>query len=75
MEILERDEDLCSKETRCGESEAVSRLFAEERVEVSAGAVVDQEAGVVRNVNARVESREKRMIQHMKDFCFCFCVS
>lgn len=43
-------------------------------MEVSAGAVVDEEAGVVRHVDARVERGEERVVERVEDLCLGFRV-
>lgn len=63
VEVLKGDEDLSGEETRYRESEAVLWLFAEEGVEVAGGAVVDEEARVVRDVDACVERGEEGMVE------------
>ncbi|CAI0409745.1 unnamed protein product [Linum tenue] len=62
VEVLERHQHLGGEELHRGEWEPVPRLLPEERVEVAVGAVIDQEAGVVRDVDSRVERRQERVV-------------
>lgn len=63
MQVLERHQHLGCVEADGGEREAVLRLPAEEGVEVSAGAVVDEEAGVVGGLHPGVEGGEERVVE------------
>lgn len=74
MEILQRDEDFRGEESDCVERQTVGRLLTEERMEVAVGTVIDQKAGVVRNIQTRVESREIGVIEHGEDLRLRFNV-
>lgn len=74
VEILEGDEDLGGEETRYREGKAVLWLFAEEGVEVAGGAVVDEQARVVGDVDAGVERGEEGMVECLEDFGLGFRV-
>ena len=67
VEILEGDEDLGGEETRRREGEAELGLPAEEGVEVAAGAEIDEEARVVRHVDARVERGEEGVVERLEN--------
>lgn len=63
VKVLERHQNLRRVEADGREREAVLRLPAEEGVEVSAGAVVDEEARVVGGLHTCVESREEWVVE------------
>lgn len=67
MQIFQGYQDLGGEEPDCLKRKAVGGLFAEEGVEVPAGAVVNEETGVVRNVDVGVECREERVVEHGED--------
>lgn len=67
VEVLECEEDLSGVEFDGGKRKAMSRSVAEEGVEISAGAVVNEEAGVVRGVESGVEGGEKGVVEASKN--------
>lgn len=67
VKVLEGDEDLGGEEADCREGEAVEGLAEKEVVEVSVGAVVNEEAGVVGDVDAGVERGKERVVEHGED--------
>lgn len=67
VEVLESDKHLCGEEPNHRDGEAVAGVAQEEGVEVPAGAVVDEEAGVVGGVHPSVESGEERVVESCED--------
>jgi hypothetical protein len=74
VKILKRSKNLGSKKTCCRECKSISRLFPKERVEITAGTIIYKEARVMRDINTRVKSGEKRMIKRVKNLRLRFRV-
>ncbi|CAH9096080.1 unnamed protein product [Cuscuta europaea] len=68
VKILQCDEHLGGVESDGFNRQPVSGLFPEQRVEVSIGAEIHEEAGVVGDFQMGVERREERVVQHREDF-------
>lgn len=62
VEILEGEEYLSGVEADCGKRKSVAGAAEEERMEVSTGAVIDEEARVVGCVETGVERGEEGVV-------------
>ncbi|CAH9126981.1 unnamed protein product [Cuscuta epithymum] len=67
VKIFQCDEHLGGVEADGFNRQPVSGLFPEQRVEVSIGAEIHEEAGVMGDFQMGVERREERVVQHGED--------